>query len=90
MKHVQSLTWQKNLNLTEKGPPKICHTYPTTMKLGIVIPYIRKIQKIHNVTQPLSSPDISIFYRKSANFAISGNTDIDYISSSFLTFFEPF
>ena len=42
------------------------------------------------MAHPLSSPDISIFYRKSANFAISGNTDIDYISNSFLTFFEPF
>ena len=26
--------------------PKIRHTYPTIMKLGIVIPYVRKIQKI--------------------------------------------
>ena len=25
--------------------PKICHTYPTTMKLGTVIPYLKKIQK---------------------------------------------
>ena len=88
MKHVQSLTWQKNLNLTEKGPPKICHTYPTTMKLGIVIPYISKIQKIHNVTQPLSSPDISIFYRKSVNFAISRNTDIDCILIDNFYFFN--
>ena len=27
--------------------PKIRHTYPTKMKLGTVIPYLRKIQKIH-------------------------------------------
>ena len=27
--------------------PKICHTYPTMMKLGTVIPYPKKIQKIH-------------------------------------------
>ena len=27
--------------------PKICHTYPTTMKLGTVIPYLKKIQKIY-------------------------------------------
>ena len=34
----------------QKGPlPKICHTYPTTMKLGTVIPYIESIQKIHTV-----------------------------------------
>ena len=33
----------------KKGPPlpKICHTYPTTMKLGTVIPYPKKIQKIY-------------------------------------------
>ena len=27
--------------------PKICHTYPTMMKLGSVIPCLRKIQKIY-------------------------------------------
>ena len=27
--------------------PKICHTYPTMMKLGTVIPYINKTQKIY-------------------------------------------
>ena len=27
--------------------PKICHIYPTMMKLGTVIPYLRKIQKIY-------------------------------------------
>ena len=27
--------------------PKICHTYPTMMKLGTVIPYLKKIQKIY-------------------------------------------
>ena len=26
---------------------KICQTYPTLMKLGTVIPYLRKIQKVH-------------------------------------------
>ena len=32
----------------QKGPlPKICHTYPTMMKLGTVIPYLKKIQKIY-------------------------------------------
>ena len=31
----------------QKGPPlpKICHSYPTMMKLGAVIPYLKKIQK---------------------------------------------
>ena len=27
--------------------PKICHIYPTMMKLGTVIPYLKKIQKIY-------------------------------------------
>ena len=33
----------------EFRPPldKICRTYPTTMKLGTVIPYPKKIQKIY-------------------------------------------
>ena len=46
-----------------KSPlPKICHIYPTKIKLGTVIPYLNKIQKYMNhVTQPLSSADISIF-----------------------------
>ena len=26
---------------------KICHTYPTMMKLGAVIPYLKKIEKIY-------------------------------------------
>ena len=32
----------------QKGPfPKVCHTYPTMMKLGTVIAYLKKIQKIY-------------------------------------------
>ena len=27
--------------------PKICNAYPTTMKLGTVIPYLKKILKIY-------------------------------------------
>ena len=27
--------------------PKICHKYPTIMKLGTVIPYLKQIQKIY-------------------------------------------
>ena len=31
---------------TKRAPlPKICHTYSTMMKLGTVIPYLKKIQK---------------------------------------------
>ena len=60
--------------------PKICHTYPAMMKLGPVIPYIKKIQKyINHVANSLSSADINIFHWKSENFAISRNEDIDCI-----------
>ena len=47
----------------KKAPlSKICHTYPTIMKLLIVIPYLEKVKKYMNhVTHPLSSGDISIF-----------------------------
>ena len=31
----------------KKTLPKICHIYPTMMKLGTVIPYLKKIQKIY-------------------------------------------
>ena len=49
--------------------PKICHTYPAMMKLGSVIPYLRKIQKcINHVTHPLSSADISIFSPEISKF----------------------
>ena len=71
-----------------KRPP-ICHTYPTMMKRGTVIPYLKKIQKMNHVTQSLSSGNISIFYRKSANCTISKNTDIVafwYITSNSFNF----
>ena len=31
----------------EPKPPKICHAYSTIMKLGTVIPYLKKIQQIY-------------------------------------------
>ena len=56
--------------------PEICHTYPTMMKLGTVIPCIKKTQKTYK------SRDINLeFYwhqhQKSAIYVISKNTDID-------------
>ena len=49
--------------------PKICHTYPTMMKLGTVIPYLKEIQKYMNhVTHPLSSADISNFLPEISKF----------------------
>ena len=32
---------------------KICHTYPTMMKLGTVIPYLKKIQKLYETRDAL-------------------------------------
>ena len=49
----------------QKSPlplPKICRTYHAMVKLGTVIPYIKKIKKNMNlVTHPFSSADISTF-----------------------------
>ena len=48
---------------------KICHTYPTIMKLDTVIPYLKKIQKyVNHVTHPLSSADINIFSPEISKF----------------------
>ena len=47
-----------------KWPPslKICHTFPTMMKLGTVIPYLKKIQKIYESRETLPDPtNINIF-----------------------------
>ena len=45
--------------------PKICHTYPKMMRLGTVLPYLKKIQKIYEHTNHLTnlagSADIIIF-----------------------------
>ena len=64
----------------QKGPPLKSVTHPTMMKLGTVIPYLKKIQKIYESRDtPVTSADISIFHWKSANFVISRNTDKDCI-----------
>ena len=53
---------------------KICHTYPTLMKLDTVISYLKKIQKLHE------SRDTSAFsHRKPAIFSISGNAGVDCV-----------
>ena len=57
---------------------KICHTYPTMMKVGTFIPYLNKIQKnIDHVTNPWVLLKSAAFPQKSTNFAISRNIDID-------------
>ena len=54
--------------------------YPTIMKLGTLITYLKKIQKcINHMIHPLSSADINIFYQNSATFVIIRNTDKDCI-----------
>ena len=55
----------------KKAPrlPKICRTYPTMMKLGTVIPHLRKMLKyISHVTHCISSADISIFSPEISKF----------------------
>ena len=37
-------------------PPKICHTYPTMMKLGTLIPYLKKIRKIYKSRDTRDTP----------------------------------
>ena len=49
--------------------PKICHRYPTIMKLGNAISYLKKIKKIYDhVTHTLSSADICIFSLEISKF----------------------
>ena len=49
--------------------PKICHTYLTMMKLGTVMSYSKKIQKINKSRDtPLSSADISSFSLEISKF----------------------
>ena len=64
-----------------KGPlPKICHTYRTMMKLGS---YTLPKEDPKNIWITWHTPWVlltsAFFHRKSANFAISRNTDIDCI-----------
>ena len=49
--------------------PKICHIYSTMMKLGAVIPYLKKIQQTYKSHDtPLSSADISNYSPEISNF----------------------
>ena len=41
--------------------PKICHTYPTMIKVGKVIPYLKTKSYISHVTHTLDYTNISIF-----------------------------
>ena len=69
---------------SKKSPlPKICSTYPKMMKLGTVIPYLKKIQKIYESrdTPPefcwhqYFSPEISkCFYIKNYRYRLHLDT----------------
>ena len=54
----------------QKGPlPIICHTYPTIMKLGTAIPYLKNIQKLYESrdTFLIFAADISTFLLEISN-----------------------
>ena len=69
-------------------PPKICHTYPTMMKLGTVIPWLKKIQKIcESLTQTLRYADISHQHVFTGNQEIQKQIPFWYIISNSLKVF---
>ena len=70
-----------------RGAKRLPHTYLTVMKLGTVIPYLKKTQKIYESRDtPLDLCWNQLFYCKIANFAISENTNIDCILVHFWDF----
>ena len=56
---------------------KIYQTNPTTIKLGTVTTYLKKIHKKYKSSDTL--PNISIFSTETSNFVISRNADKDCI-----------
>ena len=52
---------------------EICHTYPTIIKLGIVIPYLKKIQNMHK-TSVFFHQKTAIFYIKKYGYRLHFNT----------------
>ena len=64
--------------------PKLYQLYPTTMKLGTIIPYIKKLHKTSKSRNNFfSSANISIFCWKSATFVT-----FCYIVSNYFNLFE--
>ena len=65
--------------------PKLCQPYPTTMKLGTVIPYIKKLHKTwKSCDKTFSVLLISAFFcQKSATFVT-----FCYIVSNYFNLFE--
>ena len=58
---------------------KICHTYPTMMKPGTVVPRLKKYKYINHVTHSLSSVDIDIFSLQISKFCHIKRYSIDCI-----------
>ena len=61
--------------------PKTCHSYPAVMKLGTVMPYIKKVQNTYESRDtPLRvSVILAFFHSKLENVDVSRNKDIDCI-----------
>ena len=51
---VHGLNGGEGLVIKKATLPKICHTYPTIMKLGTVMPYLKNIKEVYE------SPDIPL------------------------------
>ena len=69
--HIQVGSFQdcSRIELQKCPRPKICHTYPTMMKLSKVIPYLRKFKTyINHVTHPLRFANNSIISLKISSF----------------------
>ena len=79
--------------VSKKAPlPKTCHTYPTMMKLGTLVPCLKKIQKIYKPRDaPLGSAD-SIFSPEMRRFSYIKKYRyrlyFDMLFLILLTFFE--
>ena len=76
----------------KKAPvPKICHTYPTMMKLQTHIPYLKKIQKIYKSYDTLLTSADSNFLPKISNFCyIEKHKYRLYFDTIFLIFLTIF
>ena len=72
--------WDRAGVLRQKAPfPKICHKYPTMVKLALMNDLKKSQKNAMHITCPLSSADINILHWKSAAFVIPRNADIDCI-----------
>ena len=92
---LMTLLW-RNLSFYQKAPspsplPKICHTHPTMMKLGS---YTLPKKEPKNIWITWYTPCVvltsAFFHQKSANFAISKNTDFYCILAHNFWFFKLF